>query len=157
MAKEQFEDLKIVGGKYGKVVSIAYEHKREDRMHDIEDEEVPHPDLRKAFNNLIPDLAHSHWVDEMDKQDTFSVHEFSITDDDTGFFVTLKGKVKTIHGEEVSASSGKIPIEEGLVHKVQVIRSELFKYFFEGKVHATQGSMNFENKEGDGNNGSENK
>ena len=141
-----YDDLNITGISLGKKVEVEYEVLKEARTYIAKDDEMPHPDFRKALDAFKEDIAESFDLD--DHEDNFVIRGVTVSGtQEKGFGVTIKGKMTTIHSEQVSVNSGKIPIpddKEGLIDKVRKIRTEAFKYIFEKKT--AQGELDFDDK-----------
>jgi hypothetical protein len=64
-------------------------------------------------------------------------NEVIVTEKKGQFFLTIKGKFTTAHDDEVSISSGAIPMEDDpadeLVVKLNTLRTELWEYFWNEK------------------------
>lgn len=143
------ENVQILSGKIGGIVKIDYFDKVDSRNHSIEDDETFHPDLRKALLEFRDDLANAYYAVSSNVRENFVPNEFAVTEKDGTFFLTIKGKFETSHDDSVNVTSGKIPMDkdptDDLVVKLNTLRSELFKYFWNGKN--AQGKLPFK-KEG---------
>lgn len=133
----KLENTQILFGKIGGVVKIDYYDKVDSRNHSIEDDEVVHPDLHKALMAFQDDLADAYYAVSSNVRENFVPNEFSVTEKDGSFFLTIKGKFETSHDDSVNVTSGKILMEEDptddLVVKLNTLRSELFEYFWNDK------------------------
>ena len=131
------ENVQILSGKIGRVVKIDYFDRLDSRNHSIEDDQVVHPDLKKALMAFRNDIAEVYYSVSHSLSDYIVPNEFSVTEKDGIFFLTVKGKFSTSHGDEVSLSSGKIPLEDDpideLVVRLNTLRHELFEYFWNDK------------------------
>lgn len=131
------ENVQILSGKMGKVVKIDYFDKTDSRNHSIEDEEIVHPHLREAMMAFKGDVAEAFYSVSQSLAEYIVPNEFIVTEKKGLFFLTIKGKFATSHGDEVSISSGAIPLEndptDDLVIKLNTLRSELWEYFWNDK------------------------
>lgn len=138
------KDLKFLSITIAKKVKIEYEVLKEDRTYDAKDDEYPDPDFEKAMKDFQSDFAKA--FDKMDHE-VFKVTNVSFSSKKDLFFVKLKGKMKTTHGNPVTVTSGEIPIIEGsaMADKVKFIKSEAFQYLFEGK--SAQKKIDFKDRQ----------
>ncbi len=134
----KLKNVHILTGKFGKIVEIDYFDKLDSRNHSIEDDENVHPDLKKALMALRDDLADAYYAVSSSVRENFIPNEFSVTEKDGSFFLTIKGKFETSHEDTINVTSGKILMEDDptddLVVKLNTLRSELFQYFWNDKA-----------------------
>ena len=132
MKKETIEILSCSFGQ--KIIKIVFHDKELDLNMGAKKEEHHHPDLQKALVELSSNLADSCWINSAAK-DNFIASGFSIDEKDSKTVITIDGKMTNKHGYIVgNMDSGIIPYEsERLIKKVDLLRDELFQYFFEGK------------------------
>ena len=131
------ENVQILHAKFGKKVEIDYFDKTDSRNHSIEDDEIVHPDLRKALMAFKDDVAEAYYSVSHSLSEYIVPNEVIVTEKDGTFFLTIKGKIDTSYEDEVSISSGKIPMaadpNDELVVKLNTIRTELWEYFWNEK------------------------
>lgn len=143
------ENVQILHAKFGKIVEIDYFDKTDSRNHSIEDDEIVHPDLRKALMAFKEDMAEAYYSISHSLADYFTPNEVIVTEKKGTFFLTVKGKFQTAQEDEVSATSGLIPMSDDptdeLVIKLNTLRSELFQYFWKNKN--AQAELPFEENE----------
>lgn len=140
-----FDNIQILACKFGKKVSMDYYNKIDNLNYNVEDGELPHPDLRNAMKAFQENLAESHYVLGTDK-DNFVPNGFIIQEKKDKFFVKVSGKMTTNEDDKVSVNSGNLDMEP-LEEKVATLRQELFEFFFEGKN--AQGKLPFKDGESD--------
>ena len=121
---------------------MDYHSKIDDRNHGLEEEdEVPHPDLKKALVALHPDFAKAHYV-LGEERENFIPNGFSITkagNEDAIDQVNITGKLVTSYKNKISITSGDIPMtSKGLEEKINTLRVELWAFFFNSKTAVTQ-------------------
>jgi hypothetical protein len=131
------ENVQILTAKFGKIVEIDYFDRLDSRNHSIEDTEAVHQDCRRALMAFQDDLANAYYAISTTVRENFVPNEFSVTEKDGSFYLTIKGKFETSHEDQVNVTSGKIllsddPTDE-LVVKLNTLRSELFQYFWNEK------------------------
>jgi len=126
-----FENIQILACKFGKKVSMDYYNKLDSLNYNVEDGELPHPDLSGAMKAFQGELAESHYVLGTDK-DNFVPNGFSINEKKDRFFVKVTGKMTTNEDDKVSVNSGNLDMDP-LEEKVATLRQELFEFFFKGK------------------------
>ena len=130
------DQVQILHAKFGKKVEIDYFDKTDSRNHSIEDEEIIHPDLRKALMAFKSDVAEAYYSVSHSLSDYIVPNEFVVTEKKGTFFLTIKGKFTSAWDDEVSISSGVIPLDdpdEVLLIKLNTVRSELWEYFWNDK------------------------
>ena len=137
--------IEILSCKFGKSLSMGYFSKVDTLNYEVEDgDETPHPDLKKALVALHPDLAAAHYV-LGDERENFQPSGFSITkagNDESIDQVKVTGNLVTSHGNKVSVTSGDIPLtSKGLEDKIELLRVELWAFFFNNKTAFTQGNL----------------
>ena len=133
------DDIQIIGCKVAKKVSIDYYDTRDGYNYNVENSEYPHPDLVEAIGAFKNNLAESHYILGTD-MDNFKPVGFQIHEAKGKFSVIILGKLTTLHGDKVTCSSGKIPVEEdGVDNLLKELRGELYAYFFNGKT--AQGNL----------------
>lgn len=143
------ENVQILHAKFGKKVEIDYFDKTDSRNHSIEDDEIVHPDLRKALMAFKDDVAEAYYSVSHTLSEYIVPNEFTVTEKKGTFFLTVKGKFSTAQLDEIPISSGEIPMEDHpndeLVIKLNTVRSELFQYFWKNKN--AQAELPFEENE----------
>lgn len=131
MKKENISILRCTFSK--KRITAEYHNHLDDLNYRVENEELPHPDLNVAVEPLGLDLADALHI-KGNERDKFKCLGFTIDEGDGVITIALRGTVTNKHGYITPAFSGKIPFEsEKLIAKVDLVREELFAYFFEGK------------------------
>lgn len=142
------ENVQILSAKFGKIVEIDYFDKLDSRNHSIEDVEAVHQDCRRALMAFQDDLANAYYAISSTVRENFVPNEFSVTETKGKFFLTIRGKFETSHGDTVNVTSGKIPMSDDptdeLVVKLNTLRSELFQYFWNDKA---DGKLPFKKEE----------
>ena len=142
----KLENVQILACKVGRIVKIDYFDKLDSRNHSIEDDEIVHPDLREALMAFKDDMAEAYYSVSHSLSDHFTPNEFAVTESDGTFFLTIKGKFDTTHEDSINVTSGKIAMADDptndLVLKLNILRSELFEYFWKDKN--AQGKLPFE-------------
>ena len=132
------ENVQILSAKFGKIVEIYYFDRLDSRNHSIEDTEAVHQDCKRALMAFQDDLANAYYAISSTVRENFVPNEFSVTEKDGIFFLTIKGKFETSHKDTVNVTSGKIPMSDDptdeLVVKLNTLRSELFQYFWNDKA-----------------------
>jgi len=136
------EHIEILACKFGRVISIDYHSKLDDRNHSIEEgDDIPHGDLKKALVALHPELAASHYV-LGEERENFQPSGFSVTKagkEETIDQVNISGKIVTAHKDKVTINSGDIPMTEGKVQeKIDTLRDELWEFFWNEKTAVSQ-------------------
>lgn len=122
-----------------KRITADYHCHLDDLNYTVEKDEPSHPDLGKAMSKLDSYLADAFFA-KKDAQQNFKVKGFTIDDGDGISTIQLDGSGTNVHDYSFSPKSGKIPFEsEELIAKVEAVRHELFRYFFEG--HTAQGTL----------------
>lgn len=131
------DQVQILHAKFGKKIEIDYFDKTDSRNHSIEDDEVLHPDLRKALMAFKDDVAEAYYSVSHSLSEYIIPNEVVVTEKKGMFFLTVKGKFSTSYEDEVSLSSGAIPMAEDptddLVIKLNTLRTELWEYFWNEK------------------------
>lgn len=131
------DQVQILHAKFGKKVEIDYFDKTDSRNHSIEDDEVVHPDLRKALMAFKDDVAEAYYSVSHTLSEYIVPNEFTVTEKKGTFFLTVKGKFSTAQLDEIPISSGEIPMEDHpndeLVIKLNTVRTELWEYFWNDK------------------------
>jgi hypothetical protein len=131
------DQVQILHAKFGKVIEIDYFDKTDSRNHSIEDEEIVHPDLRKALMAFKDDVAEAYYSVSHSLSEYIVPNEVTVTEKKGQFFLTVKGKFSTSHEDEVGISSGAIPMADDptdeLVVKLNTLRTELWEYFWNEK------------------------
>ena len=144
------EEVQILGCKISKVISVDYFNKVDHKNYSVEDDAMPHPDLREALMDLQDDLAGAYSVIG-DAKENFIPKGFSVTENDGQFFLTITGKFETRHEDTINISSGKIPMEDDpedeLVVKLNLLRDELYQYQWGDK--SAEQKLPFEEKDQD--------
>ena len=133
-------NVHITGCKIGKAVSVDYTNHLDSRNYNVTDDEIPHPDMRKALLDLQEDLASAYWAMSGVVTDNFVPTGFTVTEKDGEFSITISGKMETKHGDTVNVSSGKISLDDDpdLSVKLETLRNELYDYLFKGKSAQTK-------------------
>ena len=136
----QRDEIIILSGKIGKTIEMSYFHKQESKNYSVEDDEAPHPDLKKSFEALKEHLALAHYAEGED-QDHFIPNGFTVHEKDGIYSLEVKGKLVTYHDDTINVTSGKIPyeehgkiVDEDIGSKLADIRWELYDYMFGGKT-----------------------
>lgn len=134
------KEISILSCKLGRIITMGYHNIAEDKNYKIENDEVPHPDLKEALTDLNTDLANALYVYDNDDVRHFVPNGFVVHENKGGFSLEIKGKCNTTEDCLVNVSSGRIMYEEGgevinkeLKAKLEHVRIELFKYMFEDK------------------------
>ena len=126
-----FENIHILACKFGKKVKMDYYNKLDSLNYSVEDGDLPHPDLSGAMKAFQGELAESHYV-LGDEKNNFVPTGFSVEEKKDKFFVKVSGKMTTDQDDKVAVNSGNLDMEP-LEDKVDILRQELFAFFFEGK------------------------
>lgn len=127
-----------------KSYSMDYFSTVDSHNYTIYDDELPHSDLINAFNALRPQLSRALWANS-NAIENFDVYGFTIDERDDVVTVELKGKVKNPDDYYTNVSSGKIPLEGLVLERIDVLRAELFAYFFGNKK--AQQEIDFKSKQ----------
>ena len=140
-------NIHILACKIGKVISVDYFNKTDSKNYSVEDDEVPHPDLRKALMAFQEDLASAYSIMNDEVVKCFVPTGFSVTETKGQFFLIISGKFETRHQDSVTVTSGKIPMEDSdkLVVKLNTLRTELWEYQWNSK--SAQQEIPFEKEE----------
>lgn len=112
--------------------SMDYFNNLDSHNYRVEDTELPHPDLINAFKTLRPNLSRALYANSS-AIDNFDVLGFTIDERDDVQTVEIRGKVKNPDDYFTNVSSGKIPLDGLVLERVDVLRAELFAYFFGNK------------------------
>lgn len=143
----RLDQITILSAKFGKKVVMGYYSLLDNKNHSIENEEIPHPDLKKALTAFNKELASAFYIDDKDS-DHFITNGFIIHEKNGDFSLEIKGKVSTNYDDVKSVSSGKILYEDGgevinelISDKLMELRIELFDYMFNNKN--AQGKLDF--------------
>lgn len=145
----ELKNVSMIEAKISKDVSFNYYDMVHHRNVSLSDDTVPHPDMRKAFNELK-----KHFEDaiapETGIKESFVPTTITISESQDLFYLTIKGKFTTTHDDIINVSSGKISLEEDsdLSLVVGQVKFEMFQYFFKGKE--SQGSLEFDADQSDG-------
>lgn len=136
----KMNQITILSCKMGRIITMGYHHIAEDKNYKIENDEVPHPDLKNALTDFAQDMANALYAYEDDDIGHFVPNEMIVHENKGGFSLEIKGKCNTTEDCLVNVSSGRIMYEEGgevinktLKTKLEHLRVELFKYMFEDK------------------------
>ena len=142
----QEKNVQIVKCKIGKTVSVDYLNHKDGRSYNVEDEELPHPDMKEALLAFREDLAGAYLIMNADTREKFVPNGFVVHENEESSFVTVVGKFETAHGDMINVNSGKIPVEEGkeVAKRILNLRRELYMYLFDGKC--SQQKIPFEEK-----------
>lgn len=136
--------IEVLAVKFGKIITLGYHDKVDDRNKGIDEEEAPHPDLKKALVALHPYLASAFYV-LGEERENFIPTGFSITKaggEETIDQVEISGKISTSHGKKIGVKSGDIPINvKGFENIIENIQAEVWAFFFNGKTAVTQGNL----------------
>jgi len=131
-------EIEILSGQVkGTRISMEYYNNLDGLNYSVEDDDEPHPDLKKALVAMHVDLATAHYVIG-EEREKFRPLEFEITKagdgEDTTDQIVIKGKLETYHGKLLTINSGEIPMDnDTLREKVETLREELWGYFFNEK------------------------
>ncbi len=139
------EHIEILSCKFGKTITMAYHNKVDTFNYDVEDgDRPPHGDLKKALIPLHVEFAAAHYV-LGEERENFIPDGFVITkagDKETIDQVKITGKIITAHKDKIGNNSGDIPMTtKGLEEKIELLRVELWAFFFNEKTAVTQGNL----------------
>jgi hypothetical protein len=133
----EFKNVTIIGCKIGRDVEIDYLNHLDSRDYKVKDDELPHPDLRKSLDEISLDLADAFMVVNKETAERYVATGFKLSEKEGVYFANIQGKFTTVHNEVVKVTSGNIEIPDDVgdpwTIRIKTLRTELYKYFFEGK------------------------
>lgn len=143
------ESVQILGCKMGKVITVDYFNLEDQLNYTVQDNQVPHPDLKETLLDFRDDLAGAFSVLGEAKYN-FIPNGFKVTESEGEFFITISGKFTTRHDDTINVSSGKImlgTVKTDIHNKLNHAREELFQYIWVGK--SSEQELPFEEKDQD--------
>ena len=117
---------------------MTYEEIGNDRVHTIEDKEIPHPDLKTTLFQLRPFLAKTHHLDK-EKYEHVAPTGFKLSGSNnnvcvvTGVLTTPSGKIVAINSEAIDLEGESYPFLDELSQAIDYLKEEATAYFFESK------------------------
>lgn len=133
----KLENVNILQCKFGlKIISAKYYNNVFGQNRSVEEEEFPHPDLINARDDLQEDLAKAFYI-ETEEREQFKVVGFNVDEGDGVTTVNIHGQMTNPYEYVTNVKSGKITLDEDqedLKIKLDTLKVELFKFFFEEKT-----------------------
>lgn len=122
-----------------KKIDASYHNHLDDLNYAVEKEEPSHPDLGKAMGLLDATAAEAFHA-KKDAVKNFKTKGFLIDEGDGVRTILLTAGMSNAHEYSQTVKTGKIPFEsETLIEKVDGVRHQLWKYFFED--YTAQGTL----------------